>query len=101
MPQDYSPGPENAARTSLGNSSKKLSGRGTPRSLAKPKGRGPSVALTGKRQPLGCRPELVFNGNPARLLLDQLRCVDQVRLVRKMGVIDAGLWQGMLLEMLA
>ena len=56
--------------------------------------------ITSKGQPLGCRPELVFNGHPARVLLDQLRCVDKARLVKKMGAIDPVLWHGVLLQML-
>lgn len=56
--------------------------------------------LTSKGQPLGCRPELIFNGNPARVLLDQIRCVDKARLVRKMGEIDPVIWHGVLLQML-
>lgn len=57
--------------------------------------------ITSKGQPLGCRPELEFNGKPARILLDQLRSVDKKRLADKMGQIDASLWQPKLLEMLA
>ena len=57
--------------------------------------------ITSKGQPLGCRPELVFNGNPARVLLDQIRCVDKARLVRKMGEIDLVVWHDVLLQMLA
>jgi mRNA interferase MazF len=56
--------------------------------------------ITSKGQPLGCRPELVFNGNPARVLLDQIRCVDKTRLVKKMGEIDPAVWHGVLLQML-
>ena len=37
--------------------------------------------LTSKGQPLGCRPQVIFDGRPARILLDQLRCVDKSRLV--------------------
>lgn len=33
--------------------------------------------LTSAGQPLGCRPELVFAGKPARILLDQIRAVDK------------------------
>ena len=36
--------------------------------------------LTSKGQPLGCRPEVLFAGRRARILLDQLRCVDKIRL---------------------
>lgn len=56
--------------------------------------------ITSKGQPLGCRPELVFNGSPARVLLDQIRCVDKPRLVKKMGEIDLALWHNVLLQML-
>ena len=59
------------------------------------------VPLTSQGQPLGCRPEVVFNGRPARILLDQIRCVDKVRLVGKLGEIDAAVWHPVLLEMLA
>ncbi len=57
--------------------------------------------ITSAGQPLGCRPELVFHGKPARVLLDQIRCVDKTRLAGKMGVIDPALWHGVLLRMLA
>ena len=57
--------------------------------------------ITSKGQPLGCRPELEFNGKPARILLDQLRSVDKKRLAEKMGQIDANHWHPKLLEMLA
>lgn len=56
--------------------------------------------LTSKGQPLGCRPEVDFNGHPARILLDQIRCVDKRRLAGKMGEIDAGLWHAVLMQML-
>ncbi len=56
--------------------------------------------ITSKGQALGCRPELVFNGQPARVLLDQIRCVDKARLVKKMGDIDPTLWHDTLLQML-
>ena len=57
--------------------------------------------LTSKGQPLGCRPELVFEGKPARILLDQLRSVDKARLLGRLGTIDDSLWHKTLLEMLA
>ena len=44
--------------------------------------------LTSKGQPLGCRPEIVFNNRPARLLLDQTRSIDKK------------FWHSILLEML-
>jgi mRNA interferase MazF len=56
--------------------------------------------LTRRGQPLGCRPELVFGGQPARLLLDQIRCVDRRRLLGKLGEIDPARWHAVLLEML-
>lgn len=56
--------------------------------------------LTSKGQPLGCRPELVFQGRQARILLDQIRCVDKRRLVSRSGVIDQSVWHDVLLEML-
>lgn len=57
--------------------------------------------ITSKGQALGCRPELEFNGKPARILLDQLRCVDKTRLTGKLGEIDVALWHGVLMQMLA
>lgn len=57
--------------------------------------------LTRKGQPLGCRPEVEFDGKRARILLDQIRTVDKRRLGGKIGRIDASLWQHVLLEMLA
>lgn len=56
--------------------------------------------ITSKGQPLGCRPEVEFNGKPARILLDQLRCVDKQRLAGKLGEIDLAAWHGVLLQML-
>jgi mRNA interferase MazF len=57
--------------------------------------------LTSKGQPLGCRPEILLAGKRARILLDQLRCVDKVRLAGKLGEVDLALWHPVLLEMLA
>ncbi len=57
--------------------------------------------LTRKGQSLGCRPELLFDQRPARILLDQLRCVDKQRLLNKIGEIELRLWHSVLLEMLA
>ncbi len=57
--------------------------------------------ITSAGQPMGCRPEVIFQGKNARILLDQLRCVDRVRLGKKMGKIDEKVWHGVLLEMLA
>ena len=56
--------------------------------------------ITSKGQALGCRPEIDFNGKPARILLDQIRCVDKVRLLGKLGEIDEALWHGVMLKML-
>jgi len=56
--------------------------------------------LTSKGQPLGCRPEIVFNNRPSRLLLDQIRSVDKRRLLEKMGEIDKNFWHSTLIEML-
>lgn len=57
--------------------------------------------LTSKGQPLGCRPELMFNGKATRILLDQIRTVDKLRLGEKMGEISTEHWHPLLLEMLA
>jgi len=57
--------------------------------------------LTSKGPPLGCRPEITLDGKQARILLDQLRCVDKLRLAGKMGEVDIALWHPLLLEMLA
>lgn len=57
--------------------------------------------LTSAGQPLGCRPELVFAGKPARILLDQIRAVDKHRLAGKMGEIALSEWHSVLLEMLS
>ena len=56
--------------------------------------------ITSAGQPLGCRPEVVFQKKNARILLDQLRCVDKARLGKKMGRIDETVWHPVLLEML-
>lgn len=57
--------------------------------------------ITSKGQPLGCRPEVELQGRPARILLDQIRCVDKIRLTGKLGEIDPTLWHPVLLTMLA
>jgi len=57
--------------------------------------------ITSAGQPMGCRPEVVFQTKSARILLDQLRCVDKLRLGKKMGRIEAAAWHDVLLEMLA
>lgn len=55
--------------------------------------------LTSKGQALGCRPEVIFEERPARILLDQLRCVDKTRLLGKLGEIELAAWHPVLLEM--
>lgn len=57
--------------------------------------------ITSKGQPLGCRPEVVFAGKKARILLDQIRAVDKRRLTTKMGEIELSVWHPVLLEMLS
>jgi len=57
--------------------------------------------LTSGGQPLGCRPEVEFKGQSARILLDQLRSVDKQRLGSRMGKIDLAVWHPVLLEMFA
>ncbi len=56
--------------------------------------------ITTKGQPLGCRPEVLFNDKNCRILLDQIRTIDKQRLKAKMGHIPLDLWHGTLLEML-
>ena len=57
--------------------------------------------ITSKGQPLGCRPEVIFNGKQARILLDQIRTVDKKRLKNKMGNIPMESWYDTLMHMLA
>ena len=57
--------------------------------------------LTSHGQPLGCRPELMFDGKQARILLDQIRTIDKQRLAGKLGEIELKVWHTILLEMLA
>ena len=56
--------------------------------------------LTSHGQPLGCRPELMFDGKQARILLDQIRTIDKQRLAGKLGEIELKVWHPLLLEML-
>ena len=56
--------------------------------------------ITRAGQPMGCRPEVVFQRKKARILLDQIRFVDKVRLGKKMGKIGVASWHGVLMEML-
>jgi mRNA interferase MazF len=57
--------------------------------------------ITSAGQPMGCRPEVVFKKKQARILLDQIRSVDKVRLGKKLGKIDEKVWHAVLMEMLA
>ncbi|MDD5030221.1 MAG: type II toxin-antitoxin system PemK/MazF family toxin [Rhodoferax sp.] len=57
--------------------------------------------ITSAGRPMGCRPEVIFQAKNARILLDQVRCVDKIRLGKKMGKIDEKIWHMVLLEMLA
>ena len=57
--------------------------------------------ITSAGRALGCRPEVVFQGKNARILLDQIRSVDKQRLGQKMGRIETAVWHPVLLEMLA
>ena len=57
--------------------------------------------LTSRGQALGCRPELMFDGKLARILLDQIRTIDKQRLAGKLGEIELSVWHPKLLEMLA
>jgi mRNA interferase MazF len=57
--------------------------------------------ITSKGLALACRPEVVFQGKAARILLDQLRSVDKSRLSSRMGAIAPNEWHECLLEMLA
>ena len=59
------------------------------------------IAPISKGQPLGCRPELMFEGKQALILLDQIRTIDKQRLAGKLGEIELKLWHPKLLEMLA
>jgi mRNA interferase MazF len=57
--------------------------------------------VTSKGQPLGCRPVTQFKGKKARILLDQIRSIDKIRLGKKMGKIPEPIWHSVLLDMLA
>ena len=58
------------------------------------------VPITSKGQPLGCRPVIQFQGRKGIILLDQIRCVDKVRLGKKMGELPKTAWHSVLLDML-
>ncbi len=57
--------------------------------------------LTSKGQPLGCRPQLVFDGKQARILLDQICTIDKQLLAGKLGEIELKVWHPIMLEMLS
>jgi mRNA interferase MazF len=57
--------------------------------------------LTSHGQPLGCRPQVRFQGRRARILLDQIRSLDKTRLGDRMGRIEPRIWHSALLEMFA
>ena len=57
--------------------------------------------ITTKGQPLGCRPEILFNGKKSRILLDQVRTVDTRRLKNRMGEIELEHWHSTLIQMLS
>jgi len=57
--------------------------------------------IASKGQALGCRPMTAFKGKSARILLDQIRSIDKIRLGKKMGVIPVSVWHAVLLDMLA
>ncbi|MDD3935665.1 MAG: type II toxin-antitoxin system PemK/MazF family toxin [Rhodoferax sp.] len=57
--------------------------------------------ITSAGRPMGYRPEVILQEKNARILLDQVQCVDKTRLGKKMGKIDEKIWHGVLLEMLA
>ncbi len=57
--------------------------------------------ITSKGQSLGCRPVTQFRGKDARILLDQIRSIDKLRLGKKMGKIPLAVWHHVLLDMLA
>lgn len=57
--------------------------------------------LTTKGKSLGSRIDVRFRGMKGKILLDQLRTVDKVRLTKKMGSIDQKIWLPTLLEMFA
>ncbi|MDM8566879.1 type II toxin-antitoxin system PemK/MazF family toxin [Candidatus Halobeggiatoa sp. HSG11] len=56
--------------------------------------------ITSKGQSLGCRPEIDFCGKKAKILLDQIRCIDKIRLKKKMGMIHLKFWHQIMLDML-
>ena len=57
--------------------------------------------LTSKGQALGCRPQLMFDGKQARILLDQIHTIDKQRLAGKLGEIELKVWHPIMLKMLS
>ncbi len=55
--------------------------------------------ITSKGQPLGCRPVVNLAGRTARILLDQIRCIDKRRLGKRLGEVPLEDWHETLLEM--
>ena len=60
-----------------------------------------AAPLTSASQALDCRSEVRFMRKRVRILLGRLRYVDKVRLVGKLGQIDAAFWHPVLMKMLA
>ncbi len=56
--------------------------------------------ITSKGQSIGCRPEIYFCGKQSKILLDQIRCIDKIRLKEKMGEIPLKFWHKTMLNML-
>lgn len=57
--------------------------------------------ITSKGQPLGCRPEIIIDGKPGRILLGQIRTVDKKRLKSQLTTVPLEEWHDTLLQMLA
>lgn len=55
--------------------------------------------VTTKGQALGCRPVVELAGKKARILLDQIRCIDKKRIADKLGEVPMEEWHKTLLEM--
>lgn len=55
--------------------------------------------ITSKGQAPGCRPTTEFNKKSARILFDQIRSLDKLRLSKHMGQIDESICYSILLEM--
>lgn len=56
--------------------------------------------ITSKGQPLGCRPEVSLEGRAARILLDQIRCIDKSRILGRISSIPEQHWHPILMQML-